>query len=122
MITGRIFLKLMDMYKQGDLVIVRYPFSDNPKKSKIRPALIVSNEKSNNLDNDFLICPVTTSLRLNSFSFSINPEDCLSPLPEHSEIRCNKVVTMREHLILNKFSELNRTSLKKVLELIKSSF
>jgi len=112
----------MDMYKQGDIVIVRYPFSDNPKKLKMRPAVIVSNEKSNNLDNDYLICPITSSIRSTSFSFLLNEDHSLKPLPEVCEIRCNKVVTMRDHLIINKFSELKNSSLDEVLKKIKSSF
>lgn len=110
------------MYKQGDIVIVRYPFSDNPKKSKKRPAVVVSNEKSNSIDQDLLICPITTTIRLTPFSYSIDGSDTLIPLPKNSEVRCNKVVTMRSHLLLTKFTECKPASLNKVLKLVRSCF
>lgn len=110
------------MYKQGDIVTVHYPFSDNPKKSKIRPAVVVSNEQSNSLDNDVLICPVTTTVRLTPFSFPITEGDTVTPLPKNSEVRCNKVVTMRNYTIIGKYSELKPESLTGILEKVKNSF
>lgn len=44
------------LYKQGDIILIRYPLSDKPEKSIIRPVVIVSNETSNNLDKDILVC------------------------------------------------------------------
>ena len=31
------------MYKQGDIIIIRYPLSDQPEKSIIRPVVVISN-------------------------------------------------------------------------------
>lgn len=42
------------MFKQGDIIIVRYPLSDKPEKSITRPVLIISNEVSNALDKGIL--------------------------------------------------------------------
>lgn len=57
------------MFKQGDIIIVRYPLSDKPEKSITRPVLIISNEVSNAQDKDILVCQITTRLRNNAFSF-----------------------------------------------------
>ncbi len=57
------------MYNQGDILIIRYPLSDKPEKSIIRPVVIVSNSSSNSLDNDVLVCQITTTLRNDEFSF-----------------------------------------------------
>ena len=88
------------MFKQGDIVIVRYPFSDNPIKEKLRPAVIVSNSKSNKLDRDYLICPITSTLRETPFSFRLSKKHTEKNLPKKSEIRCNKIVTIRDHLMI----------------------
>ncbi|TZF85660.1 type II toxin-antitoxin system PemK/MazF family toxin (plasmid) [Pedobacter sp. BS3] len=45
------------MYRQGDIIAVHYPLTDKPAKSKLRPALVVSNYTSNKLDSDLLVCP-----------------------------------------------------------------
>jgi mRNA-degrading endonuclease toxin of MazEF toxin-antitoxin module len=44
------------MLKQGDIIVVSYPLSNKPEKSIIRPVIIVSNEISNNLDKNVLVC------------------------------------------------------------------
>lgn len=116
-------LKLIElMYHQGDIIKVRYPFSDDPKKSKIRPAIVVSNKLSNDMDNDLLICPITTTLRLTPFSFPLKNEDMTIPLPEKSEVRCNKITTIRNHLVLDKFSTIKAEALKELLEKIHQCF
>lgn len=103
------------MYHQGDIIKVWYPFSDDLQKSKIRPAIVVSNELSNSMDNDLLICPITTTLRDTPFSFFLKNEALTFPLPKKSEVRCNKITTIRNHLVINKFSKLKTASLKVLL-------
>ena len=110
------------MYQQGDIISVNYPFSDDVKKSKLRPAIIISNQKSNNLDGDVLICPITSTIRESEFSFLLNDIDLSDPLPKNSEIRCNKIATIRSSLIVNKISALNIEALRIVLIKIKSAF
>ena len=41
------------MYKQGDIIVVKFPFTDGSEFKK-RPALVVSNDKVNKTD-DYLI-------------------------------------------------------------------
>lgn len=110
------------MYQQGDIIAVNYPFSDDLKKSKLRPAIIVSNNKSNQLDSDVLICPITSTIRESEFSYLINDIDLSMPLPKNSEIRCNIIATIRSSLIINKISTLNKSALNSVLTKIKSVF
>jgi mRNA-degrading endonuclease toxin of MazEF toxin-antitoxin module len=108
----------MNIFNQGDIVWVNYPFSDQPKKRKVRPAIIISNAKSNEEDNDYLICPITTKSRKSDFSYIIEDSDVNTSLPERSEIRCNKLFTLREHLIIEKLSEINENSLKQIIALV----
>lgn len=110
------------MYKQGDIIKVHYPFSDNLRKSKIQPAIVVSNELSNNLDNDLLICPITTTLRGTPFSFILHNDDLTIPLPAKSEKRCNKITTIRNHIVIDKFSSLKANRLSDLLKKIRNSF
>lgn len=110
------------MYKQGDIVAVHYPFSDDITKSKLRPAIVISNEMSNQLDNDLIISPITTTLRKTVFSFSLTNNDVINPLPKNSEVRCNKFTTIRESLVLGKISELKKDKLSELLIQVKSVF
>jgi mRNA-degrading endonuclease toxin of MazEF toxin-antitoxin module len=109
-------------YKQFDIVWAPYPFSDMAEKSKPRPGIIVSNELSNGLDNDFLICPITSKLREDRFSIILTDEMLTDSLDLESEIRCNKIATIRKKLIMYKVGELLPDYYDEVLEKIKSVF
>lgn len=109
-------------YKQFDIVWAPYPFSDMAEKSKPRPGIIVSNEFSNDLDNDFLVCPITSKLREDRFSVALTDEMLTDSLDLESEIRCNKIATIRKKLIMYKVGELMPEYHDKILEKIKSAF
>jgi mRNA interferase MazF len=96
----------MAKYKKGDIVKMPYPYSDDFSQSKIRPAIIISNEISNNLDSDYLVAQITSSIRRTPFSFMLDNRDLTNPLPLNSEVRCNKITTVRQNLILSKISSL----------------
>ncbi len=111
----------MPRYKRGDIVKVPYPYSDNFSQSKIRPAIIVSNDVSNNLDNDYLIAPITSLIRSTPFSFVLDNRDLTNSLPLNSEIRCNKITTIRQSLILSKISFLKVEKQEELAEKIYNS-
>ena len=96
----------ISMYNQGDIVWVKYPFSDQLDKAKTRPAIVISNSRSNVTDNDFLICPITSTPRAGAFSYPLSRNDTQLPLPQPSEVRCNKIFTVRNTLILDKITNM----------------
>jgi mRNA interferase MazF len=114
--------KTRDMYKQGDIIILPYPFSDDLKKYKYRPAVVISNQKCNDLDDDLLICPITSTIRENEFSHLLKEQDTKETLPVQSEVWCNNIVTIRKSLIKRKFNHLKQQALRKVIQKVKSSF
>ena len=106
----------MPKYKRGDIVKFPYPYSDDFSKSKVRPAIIVSNDISNNLDNDYLVAPITSMIRKTPFSFAIENKDLTNSLPLNSEVRCNKITTVRQSLILGKYLSWQKESRKNYLK------
>lgn len=112
----------MNRYKQGDLVWLNYPYSDDFSQSKRRPAIIISNDISNSLDNDYLLSPITSNLRNDVFSFRLENEFLSRPLPKLSEVRCNKIVTVRESVIIAKFVSLLPSEVTKLVEVVKKAF
>jgi len=48
------------MYKQGDIIVVKFPFTDGSEFRK-RPALVVSNDMLSKTD-DYLIVQITSKL------------------------------------------------------------
>ena len=61
------------MYKQGDIVIVNFPFTDL-SNSKVRPAVIISNDKIN-ISGDYLIVMISTQEIKGDFSVNISNID-----------------------------------------------
>ncbi len=110
------------MYKHGDIVWVPYPLADQPTKTKVRPAIIISGEDSNKLDNDMLIAQITSVIRGDKFSFLISNSDTNTALPKESEIRCNKIATIRKSLIIGKLASLKSTKQKELYRKICSVF
>lgn len=104
------------MYKQADIVVVKFPFTDGSEFKK-RPALIVSNEVVNKTD-DYLIVQITSKLNNDGLSITIKDNDCLQPLPLKSYIRTHKIFTIHKSLIASKITEAKPVFLKSVVSKI----
>ncbi len=104
------------MYKQGDIIVVKFPFTDGSEFRK-RPALVVSNDMLNKTD-DYLIVQITSKINNDWLSISIEDSDCLQPLPLKSCVRSHKIFTVHKSLILNKITKVKPNFLKKVTEKI----
>ena len=109
-------------YKQFDIIWTQFPLSDKIDKLKLRPALIVSNKVSNNLDNDVMICPITSKITGDEFAIILTDKMVSNPLDVESEIRCNKITTIRNSLFSSKIGELLPEYRDIVLERINSAF
>ena len=96
----------MANYNQFDIVWAQFPLSDKLDKLKMRPVMIVSNDESNRLDNDIMVCPITSRLRGDIFSLVLLDSMITIPLNIVSEIRCNKIMTLRHNLITEKAGNL----------------
>jgi hypothetical protein len=48
----------MPRYHTGDVVIVRFPYTDDPKQDKVRPAVVISEPQSPD-GEQYLVCKIT---------------------------------------------------------------
>ena len=108
----------MTNYKQGDIVLLPYPYSDL-SASKPRPAIILSQES---FQGDFLVAKITSNLHNDSDSFLIDTTHLLGVLPSASEVRCNNISTIDKRTILKKYATLNKTALQLLCAQIKINF
>ena len=99
------------MFKQGDIIVVKFPFTDGSQFKK-RPALVISNTKLDKSE-DCLLVQITSKLHNDGFSIIINDKDCLKPLPLKSYIRPHKIFTVHNSMIISKISQVNRNFLKR---------
>jgi hypothetical protein len=68
--------------------------------------------------------PITTKTHDLRFSYPLTDEDLTQSLLPGSEVRCNKIMTIRvwEKQIVGKISELSPHSLYNMLQLVKEAF
>ena len=102
------------MYKQGDIVLVDFPFS-NRGGSKIRPALVISNGILNKVDEIFLL-PITGTDFNDGLGFNIYKEGLDYPLAKPSYVRVNNILTLDKHLIVRKINRLNNVLLEQIID------
>lgn len=100
------------MYKQADIIVVKFPFTDGLEFKK-RPALIISNEAVNKT-GDYLIVQITSKFNHDGLSIAIEDVDCMQPLPLKSYIRTHKIFTVDKSLILSKITDIKPQFLKTV--------
>ncbi len=102
------------MYKQREIVLIPFPFSDL-SASKRRPVPVVSNNQYNNTYPDILVCVITSNLFKDEYSIELGNEDLeLGVLPEKSVIKCHKLFTIEQSLVLKRFSIINEIRLDEV--------
>jgi mRNA interferase MazF len=102
------------MYKQGDIIVVKFPFTDGSEFRK-RPALIISNETVNKT-NDYLVVQITSKNHIDELSAPIEDSDCLHPLPLKSYIRVHKIFTVHHSLILSKITSVKPPFIIKIAD------
>ena len=100
--------------EQKDIVLLPYPFTDL-RESKVRPALVISNENVNNKSDDAVMIPLTTVIKDEPFSINISQNDLDSgKLLRISRIKIDKIFTVEQKLVLKKIGSLNNNTFKKV--------
>lgn len=94
--------------QQGDIVIINFPFT-NLAESKIRPAVIISNEVFNNGKNVILLA-ISTKQGPEIYSTTLENSDITKGLlNKNSYIRFSNILSIEKNLILKKVAELKKT-------------
>lgn len=100
---------------QNDLVLLPVPFSDQTS-SKVRPAIVVSNNHINQICDDVMLVPLTSILKQVPYSINITQKELITgKLIAQSRARVDKLFTAHKSLIRMKIGSIK----PEVLELIK---
>ena len=100
--------------KQKEIVLLPFPFTDL-EESKVRPAIVVSNDQFNKRSDDCIMVPLTTVIKDSPYSIIIDQEDMRSgKLLRPSMVRIDKVFTVEKKLAAMKIGRLNDTTFKKI--------
>ena len=102
--------------QQKELVLLPYPFSDM-EGTKVRPALVVSNNSFNKKSADCVMVPLTTVIKEEPYSIVIDQENLSSgKLLKQSRIRADKLFCVEKNLIMMKIGMLKTETFDKVKE------
>jgi mRNA interferase MazF len=103
---------------QGEIVLIRFPFS-NMVDYKIRPAIIISNDKFNQYFDSWL-CPITSVLTAQGEPINKYLEE--GNLDKLSYAKTTVLFSISSDLILKKVGKLSKQKTKEIIEEIKLNF
>jgi mRNA interferase MazF len=103
------------MYKQKDIVLMPFPFSDLTA-SKKRPAIIISNQTINKTED--CICCLITSQKPNLGTPIQKTEIEKGNLPFKSWIKPHRIFTINQKIILKKLAHISDKKMKELKEKI----
>ncbi|MCD4696449.1 MAG: type II toxin-antitoxin system PemK/MazF family toxin [Bacteroidales bacterium] len=111
-------------YKQREIVLVPFPYSDLSATKK-RPVLIISNNSYNSKYDDVLVCVITSNRYIDDYSVNLTNNDLeTGMLPELSVVKAHKLFTIHKDKIIKKFSEVNdiyfENVYRKIIDLIEN--
>jgi mRNA interferase MazF len=111
------------MTRRGDVVVVEFPFTDTGKV-KVRPAVVVQNDRDNQKIRKTVVAMVTGNLRRKGDPSHLNvdpndPDGASSGLSFPSLVSCNNLFTIEQASILHvlgHFSDPLKQQLKACLK------
>lgn len=106
------------MMEQRDLVLVAFPFS-NLGNSKVRPAIIVSNDDYNKKFADVLAVPLTTNLELRDYALLVAAADLeKGELIRESKVKVDKLFSVEKKLIRLRIGKISAKKFTAIREMI----
>lgn len=101
-------------FKQGEIVIVPFPFSDL-SGTKQRPVLIISNNDYNNTCEDVITCGITSNKKESRYAIIIDNKNLIEgQIPLQSSIKIDKLFTLEKTIIIKKIGRINKETFDKV--------
>ena len=108
-------------YNQGDIVLVRFPYTDL-SSSKVRPAVVVSNTKVHS-SSDIIVAQITSQEITGSFAYKFSNKDLTDPLKiDGGTVYCKKIATLDEKIVQKKISTFKSEKIPELVTILKSIF
>ena len=106
----------MTTYRQRDIVLVPFPFSDLSDR-KVRPVLLLSNDTYNARSDDVLVCGLTSNLRSAPYSIIVDVTDVEQPgtLRQKSKIKADAIASLEQSILIKRIATLRPPVFERVV-------
>ena len=102
------------MYKQGEIVIVPFPFSDL-SSIKQRPVLVLSKNTDNKKTEDIITCGITSNVKDSKYSVLFDNDSLIEgKIPKTSKVKVDKLFTISQDIVKKRVARLNKETFEKV--------
>jgi mRNA interferase MazF len=103
------------MINQRDIILIPFPFSDL-SESKVRPALVVSNNTYNSQSLDIVVTAITSNLSPNPYKVFIDRKDLEGGfLPVKSAVRVDKPFSFLQGKVLKTLGTITTQKFDEVM-------
>lgn len=111
------------MISQRDVVLLSFPFSDL-RGSKVRPAIVLSNDRYNRRSEDFVAAPLTSNLKLRDYAILITNDQLeTGRLIVDSKVKVDRVFSVNQQLVRMKIgrakAEIHEKIISTLFELLR---
>jgi mRNA interferase MazF len=108
--------------QQRDIVLVPFPFSDT-QTTKVRPALVISNNDYNQAHLDVVVLAVTSNIQAAIYKVEVSQSKLESgKLPAESAVRVDKPYSVLRSKIIKVQAQLSEAAFQDVLKALNDLF
>ena len=108
--------------EQRDILLIPFPFSDQTGK-KVRPVIVVSNNKFNSNSEDIIICAITTNISKEFYTIKIESNHLEeNNIKEECCIKAENILKLDKKLIIKKIDRLKENIFPEVIKKINNLF
>lgn len=102
------------MTLQRDIVLLNFPFS-NLKQSKVRPAIVLSNNKHNKKSNDVVVVPLTSNLQQTDYDILITNKNLdKGNLIVNSRVKIDRIFSVDKKLVKMNIGKIDKQTFSKI--------
>ena len=108
------------MTLQRDIILLNFPFS-NLKQSKVRPAIILSNNKHNKKSDDIVVVPLTSNLQQTDYDMLISNKNLeKGNLIVNSRVKVGRIFSVDKKLVKMDIGRVDKQTFSKIKTIFSS--
>jgi len=112
--------QILEMTLQRDIILLNFPFS-NLKQSKVRPAIILSNNKHNKKSDDIVVVPLTSNLQQTDYDMLISNKNLeKGNLIVNSRVKVDRIFSVDKKLVKMDIGRIDKQTFSKIKTIFSS--